>query len=75
MTDDTIWTAKLDEVFDVAVKRVDGSRGHLTISRDGKVLSQRDVTLSYGAAFGPDVGDVAEWEEWAVEYVDGHHDG
>jgi hypothetical protein len=39
---------------------------------DGTALTHRQkVTLMYGALFGPDVDDVAAWQEIATTVVDG----
>jgi hypothetical protein len=35
-----------------------------------KVLLDEEVTLTYGASFGPDISDVALWEDKSVEVID-----
>ncbi len=69
---ETIWQAKLDDRYDCLVTRVNEAHGQLTVTdnTDKKVLLEREVTLAYGAQFGPDVDDVADWEEWCIQTVD-----
>jgi len=69
---DTIWQSTLDNRYDCRVTRINDSHGHLTVTdnTDKKVLLEQEVTLSYGARFGPDVDDVADWETRSVEAVD-----
>jgi hypothetical protein len=55
----------------VTVRRTDDYLGELTISEGDLVLHRESVGLSYGATFGPDMADVAEWQRIAVEFVDG----
>jgi hypothetical protein len=42
----------------------------LTIKNQDTVLLEREVSLAYGAMFGPDVADVAQWQEMAIEAAD-----
>lgn len=71
-----IWQATLDDRYDCRVDRINEAHGHLTVTdtTDKKVLLSEEVTLSYGAAFGPDVDDVADWEVRCVQAVDGTQD-
>lgn len=66
-----IWRAGLDGKYQCAVTRLSPSLGELTISEGGKVLASAVVSFSYSAMFGPDVADVATWEEWCAAWVDG----
>jgi hypothetical protein len=54
-------------------------RAHLKVwVTDGELLLDEEVPLSYGAIFGPDVSDVAEWQERALVVIDRYladHDG
>ena len=69
---DIIWESKLDEVFDCKVERIDEGRGKLTvIDQFDRVLLDKEVGLSYGAMFGPDVADVALWEDMVIKVIDG----
>ena len=50
----------------------DGYRGLLrvVVVEDGTVILERDVAVSYAARFGPDMDDVATWQEIALEAID-----
>lgn len=68
-----VWEATIDNnTWKAQVVRVDSYNGTLEIYRvepEEKVYSE-DVSLSYGAIFGPDVADVAYWQEKTIEVVD-----
>lgn len=68
-----VWEAKLDGRYQCEVNRIDDYTGRYTITDEesGKVLYDNIVTLSYGAQFGPDVDDVCNWENIAMDIVDG----
>ena len=72
MQDNVVWTSTLDGKYEVTVTRTDDYHAELTISEGNQVLHRKSVGLSYGAIFGPDVADVADWRRIAVEFVDGH---
>ena len=69
-----VWSAVLDDIYECKVIRSEDNRGVLSIRRKGKstgtLLWETGVNLSYGAAFGPDVYDVAEWEAMCLDFVD-----
>jgi hypothetical protein len=69
-----VWSAVLDDIYECKVIRTEDNRGVLSIRRKGKstgtLLWETGVNLSYGAAFGPDVYDVAEWEAMCLDFVD-----
>lgn len=71
MEHNVVWTSTLDGKYEVTVTRSDDYVGELTISEGDLVLHRETVGLSYGATFGPDVADVAEWQRIAVEFADG----
>jgi hypothetical protein len=71
MQDNVVWTSTLDRRYEVTVTRTDDYHGVLTISEGNQVLHRESVGLSYGAIFGPDLADVADWRWIAVEFVDG----
>ncbi len=71
MQDNVVWTSTLDGKYEVTVTRTSDYHGELTISESNQVLHREDVGLSYGAIFGADVADVADWQRIAVEFVDG----
>lgn len=70
-----VWQSLLDGRYDVRVTRTDHPyRGTLTVqdTEAGETLLTEEVSLSYGAAFGPDVADVEAWADRAVRVVDAH---
>lgn len=67
----TIWQSPDDKGrYQVEVRRVSASEGTLVLLRDGQVLRQQQVSLAYGAMFGPDVADVMEWNRIATQWSD-----
>ena len=72
----TIWESQLDDRYDCRVTRINEAHGLLTVTdtENQKTLLSNEVTLSYGAAWGPDVDDVADWQERCVQAVDGLQD-
>jgi hypothetical protein len=70
MQDNVVWTSTLDKRYEVTVTRSDDYHAELTISEGNQVLHREAVGLSYGAIFGPDVADVADWRRIAVAFVD-----
>lgn len=72
-TQSPIWTGTLDQRYELTVNSTPHPRyGRLTITdnRDGTILLDEQVPLSYGAVFGPDIGDVETWQERAVVLID-----
>ena len=67
-----VWEASLDGRYDCKVERIDEYSGRLTVldTQDNKLMLEEDVSLMYGARFGPDVSDVALWEEKIVDLID-----
>lgn len=45
--------------------------GEWSIRHGDQVLERQNVGLSYGALFGPDVEDVLDWQQRAVDFIDG----
>lgn len=70
MSKDVVWEATLDDIYKCQVTRTDAYTGILTISNKDKTLFSKEVSMSYGALFGPDVADVNYWENICVDYVD-----
>jgi hypothetical protein len=68
-----VWTSTLDGKYEVIAARTEDYHAELTISEGNQVLHREAVGLSYGAIFGPDVADVADWRRIAVEFVDGQN--
>lgn len=67
-----VWEGILDDRYRVTVTRTAPDQGQLKIvdTKDDTCLHEEEVSLSYDAIFGPDVADVARWQEIAVEVVD-----
>ena len=68
-----VWQSMLDGHYDVRVTRTEDTHlGQLTITdtRDGQVLLEETVPLSYGAMFGPDILDVQAWQERGIAVID-----
>ena len=70
MSPQIIWESTLDDRYEVQVVRLAPYIGKLTISDDGEEIFSQQVALSYGAVFGPDVSDIAEWQEIAANFID-----
>lgn len=66
-----IWEAKLDDLYECKVTRISEHKGKLTmLDPFNRILIDREVGLLYGAVFGPDIEDVAYWEELCVAEID-----
>lgn len=69
-----VWTATLDQRYEITVLRTDPYQGKLVIkdmADSNKELFTKQVGLAYDALFGPDVDDVMTWQELAANYIDG----
>ena len=64
--------SKVDKVYQCKVVRLSDYKGLLTVHResDNKEILSRDVGLSYGALFGPDIGDVSDWHDIILKTID-----
>ena len=71
---DVIWQQTLDGgAYTLRVTRIDDNYGLLQVSvTGGEQLHEQRVPLAYGAIFGPDMDDVAEWQGLTVDIVDNH---
>jgi len=69
---ETIWESELDGKFSCFVVRINKRGGNLRVveTATGRELLNQDVGLMYGAQFGPDVGDVAKWQDICTAVVD-----
>lgn len=65
-----IWESKLDNKYDIRVERVAPYEGELVISEGDKMLTIKQVTLTYDAKFGPDINDIREWERSCINFID-----
>ena len=70
MNEQIVWQSTLDGRYEVFVVRVAPYRGKLTISDAGNTIFSQEVGLMYNAQFGPDVADVADWQEIVVNFID-----
>ena len=69
---ETVWESTLDDIFECRVVRTGERTGQLTVKENvnGQMLLDTAVGLSYGAQFGPDIADIAEWQHQCVNAVD-----
>ena len=69
---DIVFKTLLDKRYRIEVQRTGDYTGDLVITDEtnGQELLREPTTLSYQAIFGPDVGDVANWQERAIEFID-----
>lgn len=69
-----IWDQTVDDGrFRCTVEGTGDYRGVLRVFGPGdppEKLLEREVGLAYGARFGPDVADVADWQEWSIVAID-----
>lgn len=71
---ETIWESEVDDgLYECKVNRIGEREGILTVLNvtTQKTLLRTPVELAYGASFGPDVHDVAYWEELCINAIDG----
>lgn len=73
MTAEVIWESNLDNRYDCKVTRNLEYTGQLKVldTETNLVLLDEEVRLSYGASFGPDASDVADWRDKIIAVVDG----
>ena len=75
-----VWWNKIDNRYLIEVTRIGthrDNRGKLRLFDHGKndaEIFSLDVGLYYGAILGPDIGDVNEWKEKALEFIDNVYD-
>lgn len=73
---DVIWWNRLDGRYQIEVRRTEADApfpGWLCIfdhSSGDKLVFEQGVNLIAGAIFGPDVSDVALWQQMALDYAD-----
>lgn len=67
-----VWESVLDDRYRVTVIRTAPYRGTLRIEdrEVDRILHEEEVSLSYAAMFGPDLADVARWQELAMQVID-----
>ena len=67
------WVGLLDKRYKLEVQRVAPYSGVLCIfdsSNNDELIFEKEVGISFDALFGADVGDVAEWQDIGVAFVD-----
>ena len=74
---ETIYENTVDRgEFSVVVTSDSGDpyRGRIvvTVTNTDEVLLDEEVTITYAAAFGPDIDDVGLWQEMALEVIDAY---
>lgn len=72
MTGEQIFFNVLDDRYRITVVRTRPYQGVLTIvdkDTPETILFQKDVGLSYNAEAGPDIDDMMEWQQIAVEFA------
>jgi hypothetical protein len=69
-----VWWTRLDDRYQVEVQRLyEANRGRLCIfdrEQDMALIHNEEVTLMYGAVFGPDVDDVNTWQQRVLQVID-----
>jgi hypothetical protein len=65
-----VWSSTLDKKYTIKVTRTELYHGELRISEGATLLHSRPVFLAFDALFGPDVTDVAKWQDIALAFVD-----
>lgn len=69
-----VWASELDERYLVEVQRLGPDTGLLVAfdhNNDDQVIHEEEVSLAYGAVFGPDIEDVTAWQDRIEAIVDG----
>lgn len=68
-----VWESKLDEIYSCKVIKQGGYQGLLTVKniKTEEFLLEKDVSLAFNSMFGPDIDDIAYWEDLCVAAVDG----
>lgn len=73
-----VFLVKVDNRYQVEVQKVGegsetGRSGTLAVfdhEQDNKLLFREEVSLAYGAQFGPDAADVDAWESRVLKFID-----
>lgn len=66
-----VWSNSLDRgKYRASVVRVKPYWGRLVLTREGIVILEQMVTISYDAPFGADLEDVREWERICIAAAD-----
>ena len=67
-----IWQSVLDNQYACCVTRIDEFSGQLSVidKKTDICLYEDTVDLAYGAVFGPDIDDLANWQGKCIDVVD-----
>lgn len=68
-----VWSTELDHTWDIKVYRTDDTyKGTLVMrhKQNNQIAFTKEVSLSYGAMFGADVSDVAQWQDMCINVSD-----
>jgi hypothetical protein len=65
-----IWGSILDDRYAIQVVRVALYHGKLVIREADEEIFSQQVALSYGATFGPDVSEIADWQEIVLGFIE-----
>lgn len=69
-----VWAAILDRRYKCEVQRIEPYKGVAVVfdsQDDDKLLHEVEVPISYDGQFGPDILDVAIWQEILIQAIDG----
>lgn len=69
-----IWAVILDRRYKCEVQRTEPYKGCILAfdsQQNDKLIYELNVPISYNAQFGPDIVDVASWQELIIEKIDG----
>lgn len=72
-----VWDNTVDNgTWRVWVERTDNYKGVLLVERisTGERVLEEEVGLAYQAIFGPDVADVNQWQNKAIEVIDAEYE-
>ncbi len=67
---DIIWSTKVDRRYQVKVCRTGDYTADLVVTEGDRELLREQVSLAYKAIFGPDVDDIATWQERVIRLID-----
>lgn len=65
-----VWAAVLDGTFLVEVQRIHHRHFLCVFDNSGVCFQCEETHVAFGATFGPDIGNIAEWQERALTIVE-----
>ena len=67
-----IWAERFDNAYNCEViLSEDGQSARITIEENGEVIYDEPTVMVFEPRFGPDIADVAYWENQIIEFIDG----